>query len=142
MGVLNKLKSRMKGPSKTDFKKLVAKYDKGSGSGISAVEAGLRAGQNMYAGVQDYNIADDLAQMGATIGSSIPGKDKKAQVETPTETSQTTTPTTETPTTNQTKATSKDPIVKGANAAIQAVENKALEDFNKALEMYKKPHHG
>jgi len=142
MGVLSKLKSRMKGPSKTDFKKLVGKYDKGSGSGVSAVEAGLRAGQSMYAGVQDYNIADDLAQMGTTIGSSIPGKDKKAQAKTSTTTSQTTTPTTETPTTKQTKATSKDPIVKGANAAVQAVENKALEDFNKALEMYKKPHHG
>jgi hypothetical protein len=139
MGVLNKLKSRMKGPSKTDFKKLVGKYDKGSGNGVSAVEAGLRAGQSMYAGVQDYNIADDLAQMGATIGSSIPGKDKKVKTETTTTTE---TPTTETPTTEQTKATSNDPIVKGANAAVKAVENKALEDFNKALEMYKKPHHG
>jgi len=85
MGVLSKLKSRMKGPSKTDFKKLVGKYDKGSGSGVSAVEAGLRAGQSMYAGVQDYNIADDLAQMGTTIGSSIPGKDKKAQAKTSTQ---------------------------------------------------------
>ena len=139
MGVLNKLKSRMKGPSKTDFKKLVGKYDKGSGSGVSAVEAGLRAGQSMYAGVQDYNIADDLAQMGATIGSSIPGKDKKVKTKTATTTE---TPTAETPTTKQTKATSNDPIVKGANAAVKAVENKALEDFNKALEMYKKPHHG
>ena len=85
MGVLNKLKSRMssyRGPTQVDPTKSSPVYGFDTGkainSGVDAVNAGLAAGSNQ-APIQN-NTAQDIADLGSTIGQAIGiayGKDKE-----------------------------------------------------------------
>tara|TARA_R100000935_G_C2825991_1_gene162324 strand:- start:1459 stop:1872 length:414 start_codon:yes stop_codon:yes gene_type:complete len=85
MGVLNKLKSRMssyRGPTQVDptMSSPVYGFDTGKkpSSGVDAVNAGLAAGSNQ-APIQN-NTAQDIANLGSTIGQAIStayGKDKE-----------------------------------------------------------------
>ena len=71
MGVLNKLKSRMSGPTKAQASNTVYGFDTGRarGSGVDAVNMGLAAGQSQ-APIQS-NVGADIAETMAGIGANI-----------------------------------------------------------------------
>jgi len=73
------------GPGKTDFEALVKKYDRGSGSGVSAVEAGLAAGKDMFSGVQHSDVGGDVAGTMAGIGEvaamAVGNSDRKKELD-------------------------------------------------------------
>ena len=71
MGVLNKLKSRMSGPTKAEEDNTVYGFDTGRerGSGVAAVNMGLAAGQSQ-APIQS-NVGADIAETMAGIGANI-----------------------------------------------------------------------
>ena len=77
---LNRLKSKMNGPAQTDMSSPVFGFDTGKkpSSGVDAVNAGLAAAANQV--VSQSTVGQDIANLGATIGSAIGtayGKDKK-----------------------------------------------------------------
>lgn len=83
MGVLNKLKSRISGPAQAQDKNTVYGFDTGRarGSGVTAVNMGLAAGQAQQTPVQapaGQDIHDGLAAIGAGLAAAPDSKRKES----------------------------------------------------------------
>jgi len=82
MGIINKLKSRISGPGKNVGASPVYGFDVGRGrtSGVDSVNAGLAAGYSQPQ-VAPSTIGQDLADMGAKMGSAIGamGENKRSE---------------------------------------------------------------